>query len=82
MKRVICAGMLVALLQSCRIADAIQVHTTFASIEKKELHRLGSDNLVIQYWREEDHRILYEERLPLNDTGFAVGTRAMILVKK
>jgi len=82
MKRVIFAEMLIALLQSCRIEDAIQVNTTFASIEKKELHRLGSDNLVVQYWREEDHGVLYEERLPLNDTGYAIGTRAMILVKR
>jgi len=74
--------LLMVLLMSCRMYGDIQVHTAYAEMERKEVHMLGDDQIVIQYWRDDLHGLLYVEWLPYKDTGYAVGTKALILVKR
>jgi hypothetical protein len=68
---------------SCASFDDIQVQRRFAILVKKEIHQRGDASVVFQYWQDTEFKdVQYFEELKPGDTGFMVGMKAPLLIRK
>ncbi len=83
MKRLILPAILLLLISSCFAPDNMQVSSNYAKLIKKETKTYYDGNRILQLWQETDgNGLLFEELLPLGDTGYHIGIVTMILLRR